>query len=205
MCSFGRIRKSSAAVRKFFASGFLKARKGGVGNVKLAQKQQVAQDLKERFAKSKIVIVTDYMGLDVSALNALRRQLREADCEYQVVKNTLLIRASEGTDIAVLKEAFKGPNAVALSYEDPVAPARVLMEFAKANSKLEIKAGALKGKLLNAGAIKSLSELPSREILLSQLLSTMNGVPAAFVRVLGNIPRQMLNVLVAIKDKKSEA
>ncbi len=173
--------------------------------MKLAQKQQVAQDLKERFAKSKIVIVTDYKGLDVSALNALRRQLREADCEYQVVKNTLLIRASEGTDIAVLKEAFKGPNAVALSYEDPVAPARVLMEFAKANSKLEIKAGALKGKLLNAGAIKSLSELPSREILLSQLLSTMNGVPAAFVRVLGNIPRQMLNVLVAIKDKKSEA
>lgn len=173
--------------------------------MKLARKQQVAQDLKERFAKSKIVIVTNYTGLDVSSLSSLRRQLREANCEYQVVKNTLLVRASQGTDIAVLKDVFKGPNAVALSYEDPVAPAKVLMEFAKANAKLQVKAGALKGKLLNPVAIKSLSELPSREILLSQLLAAMNGVPAGFVRVLGNIPRQMLNVLVAIKDKKSEA
>ena len=72
--------------------------------------------LKERFSKSKIVIVTDYKGLDVMAINALRRKLREADIDYQVAKNTLLIRASEGTDVAVIKEYFVGPSAIAISY-----------------------------------------------------------------------------------------
>jgi large subunit ribosomal protein L10 len=101
--------------------------------VKLTEKVKIAKDLQERFAKSKVVIVTDYKGLDVTAINTLRRQLREAACEYQVVKNTLLVRASEDTDVALIKDNFKGPNAVTLSYEDPVAPAKVLTDFANVN------------------------------------------------------------------------
>ena len=79
----------------------------------------------QRFSKVKVLIVTDYKGLDVIAINQLRRQLREIECEYQVVKNSLLIRAAEETDIALIKDMFKGPNAVALSYDDPVTPAKV--------------------------------------------------------------------------------
>jgi len=172
--------------------------------VKLTQKQEITRDLRERFQRSKVVIVTDYKGLDVTSLNTLRRQLREAACEYQVVKNTLLVRAAEETDVALIKDNFKGPNAVALSFDDPVAPAKVLTEFAKNHDKLEIKVGVLNGKLLNAGDIKALAALPSREVLLSQVLAAMNGVAGSFVRVLSNIPQKMLNVLVAIREQKAE-
>ena len=162
----------------------------------------IAEDLKERFSKSKVVIVTDYKGLDVMAINALRRKLREADIDYQVAKNTLLIRASEGTDVAVIKEHFVGPSAIAISYEDPVAPAKVLTDFARENQKLEIKAGVMGNKMLDAAAIKSLASLPSRDVLLGQVLSTMNGVSSAFVRVLNGVTGNFLNVLTAIKDQK---
>jgi large subunit ribosomal protein L10 len=173
--------------------------------VKLDQKKEITNDLRERFERAQIVIVTDYKGLDVMTMNALRRKLREVDVEYQVVKNTLLIRASEETDVAAIKEAFKGPSAVAISYEDPVAPAKVLTEFSKDNDKLEIKAGVMNGKALDLQGIKALSSLPSREVLLGQVLAAMNGVPTAFVRTLSGILGQFLNVLTAIKDQKEAA
>jgi large subunit ribosomal protein L10 len=158
-----------------------------------------------QFSKSAIIVLTDYKGLDVAAMNDLRRKLRAEGIEYQVVKNTLLVRAAEDTDVASIKDHFKGPSAVALSYDDPVAPAKVLTQFAKDNAKLEIKAGILNGQVLDAGAIKELAGLPSREVLLGQLLSVLNGVPTSFVRAIAEIPRSLLNVLTAIKDQKEAA
>ena len=114
----------------------------------------------------------------------------------------LLARASEDTDAALIKDHFKGPSAVALSYTDPVAPAKVLSEFAKDNEKLEIKIGVMNGKALDLDGIKALAELPSREVLLAQVLSAMNAVPSSFVRTLGEIPRSFVNVLSAVKDQK---
>lgn len=169
------------------------------------EKQKVVEDLREKLSKAKVVVVTDYKGLDVTTINGLRRKLKEADVEYQVVKNTLLSRASENTDVALIKDAFKGPNAVALSYDDPVAPAKVLTEFAKENKDLEIKIGVLNGKVLDLSGIKALSALPSREVLLGQVLSAMNGVPTAFVRALNDIPSKFLNVLLAVKEQKEAA
>ena len=87
--------------------------------MKLNEKKNVVSDLKERLSSAKVVIVTDYKGLDVTTMNRLRRQLREISCEYQVVKNTLLNRASEETDVALIQNIFKGPNAVAVSYGCP--------------------------------------------------------------------------------------
>ena len=173
--------------------------------MKKEDKKLIAENLKERFSKSKVVIVTDYKGLDVMAINALRRKLREADIEYQVAKNTLLIRASEGTNVALVKDHFVGPSAIAISYEDPVAPAKVLTDFAKENQKLEIKAGVMGNNLLDIADIKSLAALPSREVLLGQVLSAMNGVPTGFVRVLNGVTGNFLNVLNAIKDQKEAA
>ena len=173
--------------------------------MKKDKKKQIAENLKERFSKSKVVIVTDYKGLDVMAKNALRRKLREAEIDYQVAKNTLLIRAAEDTDVAVIKDYFVGPSAIAISYDDPVAPAKVLTEFAKENQKLEIKAGVMGDTLLDLNAIKSLASLPSRDVLLGQVLSAMNGVPTAFVRVLNGVTGNFLNVLNAIKDQKEAA
>jgi len=173
--------------------------------LRLEAKQQITEDLHDRFARSAIIVVTDYNGLDVASINDLRRKLREANIEYQVVKNTLLVRAAEDTEAALIKDYFKGPSAVAISYEDPVAPAKVLTQFAKDNNKLEIKVGVLNGKVLDAQSIKALASLPSREVLLAQLLSTLNAVPTSFVRVLAEVPRSLLNVLTAIKDQKEAA
>lgn len=171
----------------------------------LNQKKQIADSLHEKFARSKVVILTDYKGLDVASMNALRRKLKEADIEYKVVKNSLLVRASEGTDAALISDAFEGPSAVALSYDDPVAPAKILSEFAEENKKLELKIGVMNGKTLDLGAIKALSTLPSREVLLGQLLSAMNGVPTGLVRTLNGVPQKFLNLLMALRDQKEAA
>lgn len=171
----------------------------------LDEKKKITDDLKDRFSRSAIVVLTDYKGLDVTSINDLRRRLREEDIEYQVVKNTLLVRASEDTEVALIRDFFKGPSAIALSYEDPVAPAKILTKFAKENQRLEIKVGVMNGKLLDVDAIKVLSKLPSREVLLGQLLSTLNMVPTSFVRTLAEIPRGLVSVLAAIRDQKEAA
>jgi large subunit ribosomal protein L10 len=173
--------------------------------VNLKEKKRITKDLNERFTKAAVVFVTDYKGLDVTAINDLRRKLTEEEVEYQVAKNSLLIRAAEGTDVDLIKDIFKGPNAVALSYSDPVSPAKVLTDFAKDNKVFEIKAGVMDGAVLDSNQIKALADLPSREVLLGMLLSTMNSIPTGFVRTLAEIPRQFLNVLQALKDQKEAA
>lgn len=173
--------------------------------MKIDQKIAIAEELHEKFERARVVIVTDYKGMDVAAINDLRRKLREVGVEYRVAKNSLLARASRETSIETLIGQFKGPNAVALSYDDPVAPAKVLTDFMKTNNKLEIKVGVLNGRLLSFDDIKALSALPSREILLGQVLSVMNAVPTSFVRVLSGVPIKFLYALQAIKEKKEAA
>ena len=173
--------------------------------MKLVKKKEIVADLHEKFTRSKIAIVTDYKGLDVTTINDLRRKLRELEVEYKVVKNSLLIRASDETDVALIKDSFKGPSAIALSYDDPVAPAKILTKFADEHDKLEIKTGVMDGKVLDLSAIKSLSALPSRDVLLGKLLSVANGIPTGFVRTIGAIPAQFLNILQAIKEQKEAA
>jgi len=152
--------------------------------------------------KSKVVIVTDYKGLNVETMTELRRKLREEQIDYQVVKNTLLMRAAKETGVALIQDQLKGPSAIALSFDDPVAPAKVLMEFAKKNEKLEIKAGVMEEQVLDLASIKALAALPSREALLSQLLSAMVGVPTGLVRALNGIPQKLMYALQAIRDQK---
>jgi large subunit ribosomal protein L10 len=171
----------------------------------IEEKKLFVQELKQRLDKCCVAILTDYKGMDVQAITELRAKFREAGVEYQVIKNTMLRLASEGTDVAAIRDSFKGPSAIALSYTDPVAPAKILTEFAKTNDKLEVKIGVLNGKVLDLTAIKALADLPSREQLLATLLSAMNGVPRALVTALSDVPRRMVNVLQAIKEQKEAA
>ncbi|MGB5422930.1 MAG: 50S ribosomal protein L10 [Desulfobacterales bacterium] len=173
--------------------------------MKLDEKKKIVEELHEQLAKSKVVIVTDYKGLNVETMTELRRKLREEQIDYRVVKNTLLIRAAKETGVALIQDQLKGPSAIALSFDDPVAPAKVLMEFAKKNEKLEIKAGVMEDRVLDLSAIKALAALPPREVLLSQLLSAMVGVPTGLVRVLNGIPQKLMYALQAIKDQKEAA
>ena len=173
--------------------------------MKIDEKKKIVEDIRKRFLESKVVILTDYKGLDVEKINELRRKLKESGVEYKVVKNTLLVRASEETDVSLIKDSFNGPSAIALSCDDPVAPAKILAEFANDHEALEIKVGIMNGNILDFSAIKKLSVLPSREVLLGNLLSVMIGVPSAFARALNDMPKRLLNVLQAIKEQKEAA
>ena len=173
--------------------------------MKIDEKKKIVEDIHKKFSESKVVILTDYKGLNVEKINELRGKLKELGVEYKVVKNTLLVRASEETDISLIKDSFKGPSAVALSCDDPVTTAKILTEFAEDHEALEIKIGIMNGKILDLSAIKKLSALPSREVLLGSLLSVMSGVPTAFVRALNDMPKRLLNVLQAIKEQKEAA
>ena len=169
------------------------------------QKKELVTALAEDFKRSKIVLVTDYKGLDVDAVTKLRSELTKSNIDFRVVKNTLLRRASVDNDVALITDLFTGPTAIAVSYDDPVAPAKIISDFVKENAKLEIKGAVMEGKAIGPEGIKALSSLPPREVLLAQVLSTLNGVPTNFVRVLSAVPTGLLNVLQAIKDQKEAA
>jgi len=131
--------------------------------------------------------------------------LRRNDAEFRVGKNTLLIRAVEDTEYKGLQDQFVGTTAVAVSYGDPVSPAKILTEFSKAHPELMIRAASLDGKLLSANDVTALSLLPSKEVLLGQMLSVMNAVPTGLVQVLSAVPRTFLYALQAIKEQKEQA
>lgn len=166
-------------------------------------KEQLVSDLAQKLAAAKASFLADYRGLNVEQVNKLRNELRGAGAEYQVVKNTLLRLAAKGTASECLDPYLAGPTAIAIAPTDPVAPAKVLAEFAKANAKFELKGGALEGKVLSIADIQALAELPSREVLLAKLLGSLNAPASNFVGVLAAIPRSLVQVLAAIQDKKA--
>jgi len=179
---------------------------GGVCKLlNISQKKEVVERLSTQLAGAEITILVDYKGLDVLKMTELRAKLREAGVQIEVVKNTLLTRACQGSDSELMKHLYKGPNAIVISATDPVAPAKILVDFAKDNDKLEIKAGALSGKLLSAEEISLLAKMPSKEELLAKLVRTLNAVPTSFVTVISGVPRAFVNVLNAIKDQKEAA
>lgn len=171
----------------------------------LSEKKELVAGLNAKLAETQITLLVDYKGLDVEAMTALRAELRKEGASMEVVKNTLLSMAAKGTDVSVIDDAFKGPNAIITSKDDAVAPAKVLVKFAKDNKKLEIKAAAMNGKVLSMGEIEALATMPSREVMLATVLSAMNAVPTSMVRVLSGVPTAFLHVVNAIKEQKEAA
>ena len=165
-------------------------------------KEQIVSELQEKLKQAKLGVLTSFNAMNVEKMEALRNALRKNDAELKVVKNTLLGIASRETGFSVLADHFKWPVAVVLSYKDPVAPTKALIEFAKKNPELEIKVGVLDGQLLTKSDISALAELPSREVLLGKLVSVMAAVPTSFVTVLSGVPRSFVQVLNAYCDKK---
>lgn len=137
------------------------------------EKEQQVAEIAQKLRDSKTTIITDYRGLDVAEVTELRKTLREAGIEYKVLKNTLVRRATAETNLSDADEFLKGPTAIAFGYDDVVAPAKILVDFAKKHNNLEIKAGVLEGRLVTDEEVKALAALPSREGLLSMLLSVL--------------------------------
>jgi large subunit ribosomal protein L10 len=169
------------------------------------EKEMLVADMKSRLKRAKAIFVVDYQGLDVEAMNRLRGELRKIGTEFQVVKNRLIKLASQDTETESILEQFAGPCALTISYDDVIAPAKVLVDLSKDYETLQIKIGQISGKPIDLDVIKRLAGLPGRDQLLAQMLSTMQAVPASLVRVLNGVLINLLNVLNAIgtmKDNK---
>jgi large subunit ribosomal protein L10 len=136
-------------------------------------KQQIVSEISDKLKNSVSTVVVDYRGLSVAEVTELRKQLREAGVEFKVYKNSMTRRAAEANGLADLNAALTGPNAIAFSTEDVVAPAKILNDFAKKHEALELKAGVIEGNVATAEEVKALADLPSREGLLSMLLSVL--------------------------------
>lgn len=161
------------------------------------QKADVVAELKDTLSKVASVVVADYRGLTVEQVNGLRKEIRKSECTYRVVKNTLFRRAIAGTEMEGLTEMFVGPTAIAYSFEDPVAPAKILDKYSESLKKLGLKGGYLEGQVLDETGIKSLAKMPGKDELRAKLLATFQAPAQGFVRLLNAVPQNFAFLLNA--------
>lgn len=165
------------------------------------QKKSEIATIQERFGKAASAVFTDFRGLDVETINKLRREFDKFEgIEYKVVKNTLVKLALEKEEyVENLAEYLCEPTAIAWSYEDPVAPAKIVVDFTKDNDKLRIKCCVLDGKVMDADGVTQLSKMPGKDEIKAQLLATFMAPANSFVRLLAAAPTNFMYLLSARK------
>lgn len=168
-------------------------------------KEARVRELREKLARAKGTYLTSFTGLTVQEMTDLRVALRKEKVDYEVVKNTLLRKAAEDTPVSKLDAMLEGPNAIAISFDDAIAPARVLTRFVKTQPKLALKAAVVEGGLVRGRDLQALADLPSREAVLAQLLALLNTVPQRLVSVLAAVPRSLVGVLDALRAEREKA
>jgi len=154
---------------------------------KVELKQPIVAEISEVIKDATSVVLVDYRGLTVEEDTALRKELREAGVNYKVYKNTLMNFAFKGTDFESLAPYLNGPSAIAVSKSDATAPARVIAEFAKKAKNLEIKAGVVEGDFYDAKGMEAVASIPSRDVLISKLLGSLQSPISNFARVIKQI------------------
>jgi large subunit ribosomal protein L10 len=169
-----------------------------------AVKEENIAALKGDLAKATSLVLADFRGITVKNDAILRREFRLSGCKYQVVKNTLLGRAVEGTGMAGLEKLFVGPTAIAYSFEDPAAPAKIATKVAKGEEKFVIKGGYVDGKALDVKGVEALSKLPTKDELRSSFLALLVAAPQNLLALLQAAPQQMLGVLAAREHQLGE-
>jgi large subunit ribosomal protein L10 len=170
------------------------------------QKVEQVDVLTEKLKKAKVAVLTDYRGLTVSQMQELRGKLRTGNVEYRVVKNTLARRAADAAGYKALESALKGPIAIAFGYEDLSLPPRLINEFVRTTRlKLEVVGGLVEGRVFNRDQVKQLADLPSREVLLAQLLGTLQSPVGQLVGIMQTPLQQLMGVLEAYKSKLEAA
>ena len=170
-----------------------------------SEKAAVIEAIKANADRASFAVLTEFKGMTVEELTNLRVNLRKAGGEFYVVKNTLARIAFTGGTHDVVKDKFPDNSAIALGFDDPVAVAKALSDFAKQSKLFQLRCGSLEGKEMSAEQVEALAKLPSKEQLLGQLLGTMNAVPTNFVSLFANVLRGLLYALKAIEEKKGEA
>lgn len=158
----------------------------------LVLKQQTVAEIKEKFEKAASMVIVEYRGISVEQVTELRKQYRAAGVEYVVLKNTLVKRALSELNIEGLDEHLEGPNAFAFSYEDPVAPAKILCDFISKtkNEHLKVKAGYMDGKAMDVETVKALAALPSKDVLIGMFVGVLAAPMRALACVIDAIRKQ---------------
>ena len=167
-------------------------------------KEQVVSDLGDKVKGLQSVVLTNYRGLNVEQMNHLRHRLREEKISYRVVKNTLMRLASKGTDLEKLRDYFEGPTAIAISYGDPILLAKILSEFLKTQTSFEIKVGLIQGRVVRPEELKALATMPSREVLLAQILGGIQMPGSQLGGIILSALQQVLGVIQARVDQLAE-
>ena len=171
------------------------------------EKTELAASLKDKFSKASVAFFADYKGLSASQADDLSRALRRHKVEVKVLKNNVARMVTKdgamGTEAQALMDSVVGPTLVAFALGDPAAAAKVIHKFAQDNEALKLKDSLMGQKRIDASGIETLAKLPSKEVLLGMLLSTMNAPITNFVGVLAAVPRSLVTVLAAIEKKKA--
>ncbi|NCB43124.1 MAG: 50S ribosomal protein L10 [Clostridia bacterium] len=173
-----------------------------VENIKM--KQAIIDEIKGKLDKAESAVVIDYLGTTVEQANEMRKKLREANVDYTVYKNTMMARAIDGTPYAPLKDVLTGPSAIAISYDDAIAPARVLAGFIKQYNKMAFKAGVIEGVFYDEDKIKEIATIPSREELIAKFMGSIQSPVGKFVRTLQAVADAKPQVKQAAPDKIEE-
>ena len=169
-----------------------------------AEKVAVVNEVREKFSSAGAAVLTEYRGLNVAAISQLRRQLREAGGEYKIYKNTLVRFAARDLGLEI-EELLTGPTAIAFVDGDAAAVAKALRDYARTNPALVVKGGILGTKSLSADEVRALAELPSRDVLLSQLAGAFAAPLQQFAGLLQALPRNMAYGLKALLDERGGA
>jgi large subunit ribosomal protein L10 len=169
-----------------------------------AEKIKKVEELNTLFLNAKSAVLADYQGIEAPDLTLLRSHMRSRSVDFRVIKNTLARQASKNTPFELLDGEFKGPVSMVISYEDAVAPAKALVEFEKSGAPKSprVICGVVEGKRVSSEQIKAIAELPSKEVLVSQLLAVFNGPATGFAGVFSALLRKLVGTLDAVREKK---
>lgn len=166
-----------------------------------SEKEEVIKDLSDKFARAKSAVLAEFTKVDVATVTKLRAKLREGKVEYKVLKNTLAKRAAKGTSVEVIADEFVGSVAVAISYDDVVAPAKILSEFIKDKENIKVRSAVVEGKRVDAKGVMALAKLPGLPELRAQLLGMLTQPASKLVRTIAAPGSQLARVMQAHVEK----
>jgi len=165
--------------------------------VQKSEKEQLITELNEKFARAKTAVVAEFSKLDVATVTQLRKKFRDGGVDYKVLKNTLAKRAAKGTPLEVISDDFTGPVAVAIGYDDVIAPAKILQDFIKNLESIKVRSAVVDGKKVDAKGVEALAKLPGLPELRATLLGMLNQPAGKLVRTLAAPGQQLARVISA--------
>lgn len=167
-----------------------------------SEKEQMISELNGKFTRAKAVVVAEFSKLDVDTVNRLRKKLRDGKVEWKVLKNTLARRAAKGTDVEKVSDDFVGPVAMAISYDDVIAPAKILVEFAKDLQAIQIRSGVAQGQKIDTAGVMALAKLPGLNELRAQILGMLNQPATKLLRTIKEPGGALARVIKAKSEKQ---